>query len=97
MTVLGMPLSMFLVFAATVLAGSLGAIHYVIVHMLLGRPFADEGHALEVRTASGRASGERGRGRGAGGAGSRPGEGGGQGSSAPGRAPDSGQGADHHG
>jgi Na+/proline symporter len=61
MTVLGMPLSMFLVFVATMLAGSLGAIHYVIFHMILKRPFADEGHALEVRTASGRAAGERGR------------------------------------
>ena len=38
MTVLGMPLEMFLVFVATILAGSLGAIHYVIVHILLGRP-----------------------------------------------------------
>jgi len=58
MTVLGMPLSMFLVFVATVLAGSLGAIHYVVFHILLKRPFADEGHALKVRTASGRASGD---------------------------------------
>lgn len=33
-----MPLEMFLVFVATILAGSLGAIHYVIVHILLGRP-----------------------------------------------------------
>lgn len=63
MTVLGMPLSMFLVFVATVLAGSLGAIHYVIFHMILKRPFADEGHALEIRSASGPASGERGAGR----------------------------------
>lgn len=38
MTALGMPLEMFLVFVATILAGSLGAIHYVIVHILLGRP-----------------------------------------------------------
>jgi hypothetical protein len=43
MTVLGMPLSMFLVFAATLLAGSLGAIHYLVVHVLMGRPFSDEG------------------------------------------------------
>lgn len=84
MTVFGMPLSMFLVFAATVLAGSLGAIHYVIVHMILKRPFADEGHALEIRTASGRASGERGRGR-------TPKSGG------SGAGPGSGRGADHHG
>lgn len=39
---LGMPPSMFLVFAAVVLAGSLGAIHYVVAHLLLGRPFGDE-------------------------------------------------------
>jgi uncharacterized membrane protein len=84
MTVLGMPLSMFLVFLATVLAGSLGAIHYVIFHMILKRPFADEGHALEIRTASGRASGERGRGR-------APKSGG------SGAGPTSGKGADHHG
>ena len=84
MTVLGMPLSMFLVFVATVLAGSLGAIHYVIVHMILKRPFADEGHALEIRTASGRASGERGRGR-------RPGGGG------SGTPPTAGKGPDTHG
>jgi hypothetical protein len=32
---------MFLVFLATILAGSLGAIHYVIVHILLGKPFAE--------------------------------------------------------
>jgi hypothetical protein len=56
MTVLGMPLSMFLVFVATILAGSLGAIHYVVFHMILGRPFADQEHHLEVRTAGGRAS-----------------------------------------
>ena len=46
MTVLGLPLSMFLVFLATVLAGSLGAIHYTIVHLILGRPFPDEGIAI---------------------------------------------------
>ncbi len=38
MTVLGMPLDMFLVFAATILAGSLGAIHYVVVHVVMGKP-----------------------------------------------------------
>ena len=42
MTVLGLPLSMFLVFVATVLAGSLGAIHYTIFHLILGRRFPDE-------------------------------------------------------
>lgn len=49
MTILGMPTSMFLVFAATVLAGSLGAIHYVIVHVILDRPFADEEKAIGTR------------------------------------------------
>ncbi|MFB6201066.1 MAG: hypothetical protein ABEI98_03555 [Halorhabdus sp.] len=38
MTILGMPTSMFLVFVATLLAGSIGAIHYVVVHVLMGRP-----------------------------------------------------------
>lgn len=56
MTVLGMPFSMFLVFVATILAGSLGAIHFVIVHMIMGRPFADQEQHLEVRSAGGRSS-----------------------------------------
>ena len=38
MTVFGMPTSMFLVFVATILAGSMGAIHYVVVHIILGKP-----------------------------------------------------------
>ena len=38
MTVFGMPTSMFVVFIATILAGSMGAIHYVVVHMILGKP-----------------------------------------------------------
>lgn len=37
-----MPTSMFLVFIATILAGSLGALHYVVVHIILGKPFGDE-------------------------------------------------------
>ncbi|MBW3534841.1 MAG: hypothetical protein KY453_06425 [Gemmatimonadetes bacterium] len=41
MTTLGLPTSMFLVFLATILAGSLGAIHYVIAHVILKRPFAE--------------------------------------------------------
>lgn len=49
MTILGMPLSMFLIFIATVVAGSLGAIHYVVVHLILGRPFSDEGAPVEAR------------------------------------------------
>ncbi|MFB6221435.1 MAG: hypothetical protein ABEH90_08350 [Halolamina sp.] len=39
MTILGMPTAMFLVFVATLLAGSLGAIHYVTVHVIMGKPF----------------------------------------------------------
>jgi hypothetical protein len=41
MSVLGMPTSMFLVFVATILAGSLGAIHFVVVHVLMGKPVAE--------------------------------------------------------
>lgn len=41
MTVFGMPESMFLVFLATLFAGSLGALHYVIVHVILGKPIND--------------------------------------------------------
>ncbi|WP_331235078.1 hypothetical protein [Natronorarus salvus] len=33
-----MPLEMFLVFVATIAAGSLAAVHYLIVHVLMGRP-----------------------------------------------------------
>ncbi|MFO7260674.1 MAG: hypothetical protein DIU52_005940 [bacterium] len=39
---LGLPLPMFLVFAIVILGGSLGLIHYLIVHVLLRRPFGDE-------------------------------------------------------
>lgn len=38
MSVLGMPTGMFLVFAATLVAGSLGTAHYVIVHVIMGQP-----------------------------------------------------------
>lgn len=38
MSVLGMPMGMFLVFVATLIAGSLGAIHFVIVHVIMGKP-----------------------------------------------------------
>ncbi|WP_101295786.1 hypothetical protein [Halegenticoccus soli] len=38
MSVLGMPTEMFLIFTATLLAGSLGAIHYVTVHVIMGKP-----------------------------------------------------------
>lgn len=39
MSILGMPTAMFLVFLATLLAGSLGAVHYVVVHVIMGKPF----------------------------------------------------------
>lgn len=38
MTVLGMPLEMFLIFVGTIVAGSLGAVHYVVVHVIMGKP-----------------------------------------------------------
>lgn len=41
MSVLGMPLEMFLVFVATLLAGCLAAIHYVVVHVIMGRPIEE--------------------------------------------------------
>jgi hypothetical protein len=41
MTTFGLPTSMFLVFVATILAGSIGAIHYLIVHVIMGKPFAE--------------------------------------------------------
>lgn len=41
MPTLGMPTPMFLIFVATVVAGSLGAVHYVIFHVILERPFAE--------------------------------------------------------
>ena len=41
MPTLGLPPEMFWIFVATVLAGSLGAIHYVVAHVILGRPFAE--------------------------------------------------------
>jgi hypothetical protein len=37
MSVLGMPTTMFLVFVATLVAGSLGAAHYLVVHVVMGR------------------------------------------------------------
>lgn len=41
MTTFGLPPEMFWVFVATIVAGSLGAIHYVVAHIILGRPFAE--------------------------------------------------------
>ncbi|WP_227357510.1 hypothetical protein [Haladaptatus salinisoli] len=43
MTILGLPLDMFLVFALTLIAGSLGALHFVVVHVLLGKPVDESG------------------------------------------------------
>jgi hypothetical protein len=39
MTVLGLPLSTFLVFIATFVVGSLGAVHCFVVHVLWGESF----------------------------------------------------------
>jgi hypothetical protein len=41
MTILGMPTAMFLVFVATLIAGSIGAIHYTVVHVVMGKPFKE--------------------------------------------------------
>lgn len=41
MPILGMPTDMFVVFVATLLAGSLGAIHFVVVHVVMGKPVAE--------------------------------------------------------
>lgn len=38
MSIVGMPLEMFLVFAATIAAGHLAAVHYLIVHVILEQP-----------------------------------------------------------
>lgn len=63
MTILGMPMSMFLVFLATIIAGSLGAVHYLIVHIILKRPFGDEGRTPAHRDPGARtAIGKRGAG-----------------------------------
>lgn len=41
-TVFGLPTETFLVFVATLLAGSIGMVHYLIVHVFLGKPVGDE-------------------------------------------------------
>ena len=41
MTVLGLPLATFVVFVATVVAGSIGAVHYVLVHVVMDEPFEE--------------------------------------------------------
>ena len=56
MTILGLPTSMFLIFALTIVAGSLGAIHYTIMHIILKRPFGDEAMKQERRDARDRAA-----------------------------------------
>lgn len=45
MAVLGMPTAMFLVFAVTLIAGSAAAIHYTVVHVLLGKPIDESSSA----------------------------------------------------
>lgn len=46
-----MPEPMFLVFVATLVAGSLGAAHFVIVHVIMGKPI-DENIREEPPTAT---------------------------------------------
>ncbi|MBT8405236.1 MAG: hypothetical protein KJP18_15335 [Gemmatimonadetes bacterium] len=41
MTAFGLPGPMFWVFVATIVAGSLGALHFLIVHVALGRPVVE--------------------------------------------------------
>ena len=41
MTVFGLPGPMFWVFVATIVAGSLGAAHFLIVHVAMGRPVVE--------------------------------------------------------
>lgn len=41
MPTFGLPTSMFLVFVATILAGSLGALHFLIAHVIMKKPFAE--------------------------------------------------------
>ena len=41
MPVFGLPTVTFVMIVATVLAGSAGMIHYLIVHKLLGKEFSD--------------------------------------------------------
>lgn len=42
MTVFGLPTVTFAMVIATVLAGSLGMIHYLVVHKFMGKPFPGE-------------------------------------------------------
>lgn len=49
MVVLGMPAAMFFVFAVTLIAGSMAAIHYTIVHVLLGKPVDESSSASAMR------------------------------------------------
>lgn len=41
MAILGMPTEMFLVFVATLIAGSLGALHFLIVHIIMDKPVVE--------------------------------------------------------
>ncbi|WP_217493263.1 hypothetical protein [Haladaptatus sp. W1] len=44
LAILGLPVDMFVVFIATIIVGSIGAIHYLIVHVLGGKPFEEIDH-----------------------------------------------------
>lgn len=52
MTILGMPLEMFLIFAATIAAGSIGALHYLLVYVVLRRPVPGEAELRAERVAA---------------------------------------------
>ncbi|MFC6961774.1 hypothetical protein [Halocatena marina] len=42
MPIFGLPTVTFVMAVATILAGSLGAIHYVVVHKFMEKPFPDQ-------------------------------------------------------
>lgn len=50
MVSIGMPLEMVLVFLATIVAGCMGAVHYIIVHVIGGKPFKDELEGQDAQT-----------------------------------------------
>lgn len=43
MTILGLPTEMFLVFVLTFFAGTIGAAHYLVVHVLMNKPVDESG------------------------------------------------------
>jgi hypothetical protein len=41
LAILGLPVDMFVVFITTIIVGSIGAVHYLVVHVIGGKPFAE--------------------------------------------------------